>query len=333
MANKRKLTDQQKIRQSSYSSDQQGNWGLVLTHFGKIVKVVDKDNQIHECNIRQHVGSLVVGDEVLWRDENSNLVVVNCLERKHLLKRPDRYKGEKLIAANIDQALVVIPCDPEPDLYTLDRYLIALNYYDIKAIILFHKNDLAASSFEIAGEEIFLDEVFNYYKDLNYDCYKTETVSNISNLNNLKNILNNNKSILVGLSGAGKSSLLNALNNSQENLAIVGELSEHNKKGKHTTSRTTLYPVNNNIKDGCLIDSPGIRRFGLWNLSDDEVLSGFLELSRASRDCKFRNCNHDDSASGCAIKKFISDLDPNSGANFKLARLRLRHYFRILSES
>ena len=158
-------------------------------------------------------------------------------------------------------------------------------------------------------------------------------MSNISNLNNLKNILNHNKSILVGLSGAGKSSLLNALNNSQENLAIVVELSEHNKKGKHTTSITTLYPVNNNIKDGCLIDSPGIRRFGLWNLSDDEVLSGFLELSRASRDCKFRNCNHDDSASGCAIKKFISDLDPNSGANFKLARLRLRHYFRILSES
>ena len=266
-------------------------------------------------------------------NENNNLVVVNCLERKHLLKRPDRYKGEKLIAANIDQALVVIPCDPEPDLYTLDRYLIALNYYDIKAIILFHKNDLAASSFEIAGEEIFLDEVFNYYKDLNYDCYKTETVSNISNLNNLKNILNNNKSILVGLSGAGKSSLLNALNNSQENLAIVGELSEHNKKGKHTTSRTTLYPVNNNIKDGCLIDSPGIRRFGLWNLSDDEVLSGFLELSRASRDCKFRNCNHADSASSCAIKKFISDFGPNSGPNANLARLRLRHYFRILSES
>ena len=95
MANKRKLTDQQKIRQVSYSSDQKGNWGLVLTHFGKVVKVVDDNNQVHDCNIRQHVGSLVVGDEVLWRNENNNTVIVKCLDRKQLLKTKKLIDGKK----------------------------------------------------------------------------------------------------------------------------------------------------------------------------------------------------------------------------------------------
>ena len=331
MSSKRRLTDQQKMRQESYSSEQEGVWGLVLSHFGKTVSLIDKNNNIFECNLRQHVGALVVGDEVLWVVENNNNIIVKCLPRRQLLKRPDRYKGEKLIAANIDQALVVIPCDPEPDLYTLDRYLVALNYFNIKAIILFHKYDLAADSFNISGSQnkdsfVNLEDVINYYKNISYECYKTSVLDVSCDFNILKNSLENKKSILVGLSGAGKSSLLNFLTNSAK--AIVGEMSQHNKKGKHTTSRTTLYLLGNNIINGCLIDSPGIRQFGLWNLTDEEVFAGFIELFLESANCKYRNCRHDETSSNCAVQKIL--LDTSNSGKFKLASLRLKHYFRIL---
>ena len=331
MSSKRRLTDQQKSRQEFYSSEQGGFWGLVISHFGKTVSLIDKNNNIFECNLRQHVGALVVGDEVLWVKDNNNKIIVKCLPRKQLLKRPDRYKGEKLIAANIDQALVVIPCDREPDLYTLDRYLVALNYFDIKAIILFHKYDLAADSFNISGSQnkdsfVNLEDVINYYKNINYECHKTSVLDKNCDFNTLKTSLENKKSILVGLSGAGKSSLLNFITNSSN--AIVGEISESNKKGKHTTSRTTLYLLGNNIKNGCLIDSPGIRQFGLWNLSDIEVLSGFIELFAASANCKYRNCTHDKISANCAVQKFV--LDSVKANDYKLAALRLSHYFRIL---
>ncbi len=326
---KRNLTDKQKRQQQAYSDEQEGQHGLVITNFGQTVLLADDNSQLIESNIRKHVGAVVTGDNVLFQKEGDLSVIVKCLPRDNLLKRPDKYKGEKLIAANIDQVLVVISNDPEPDLYSLDRYLVAMKEYNIPVVILFHKQDLASPILKFSDKDknleikLTLDEVILYYKNLGYECIKTSIYNNPTGISELANILKNKVNILLGLSGAGKSSLLNAVTDS--NRAIVGELSSQNKKGKHTTSATTLYPLGSGSKEGFLIDSPGIRRFGLWHIDKDKILTGFIELGKAGANCKFRNCKHDNKAQGCAVQ----DLVKSSCA---MAELRLRHYFRIINE-
>jgi ribosome biogenesis GTPase / thiamine phosphate phosphatase len=326
---KRNLTDKQKRQQQAYSEEQEGQHGLVITNFGQTVLLVDDSSQLIESNIRKHVGAVVTGDNVLFKKEDSISVIVKCLPRDNLLKRPDKYKGEKLIAANIDQVLIVISNDPEPDLYSLDRYLVAMREYNIPIVILFHKQDLAPPILRFSDKsksleiKLTLDEVISYYINLGYECIKTSIYNDTKGLSALANILKNKTNILLGLSGAGKSSLLNAVTDS--NRAIVGELSSQNKKGKHTTSATTLYPLGPGSKEGFLIDSPGIRRFGLWHIDKDMILTGFIELGKSSANCKFRDCKHDSKAQGCAVQILVK-------SSCAMAELRLRHYFRIINE-
>ena len=334
---KRRLTKIQQRRIASYSNEQEGNWGLVVTHQGSCVRLVDNTGDVFEANLRNNVGAVVTGDEVLWQNLKDP-VIVKLLDRRQLLKRPDRYKGEKLVAANIDQVLIVVANDPIPDLYSLDRYLVALSYYDLPAVIVFHKQDLAAPKLVFntkkEGDKIVLtlDSVIEYYQGLGYQCLRTSVsdsslkskVKSKDNILELVASLCDKASILVGLSGVGKSSLLNAITGSSA--ALIGEVSKHTSKGKHTTSSIQLYPlVSNDYKQGYLIDSPGIRRFGLWNLQPKEILNGFVEFADALGSCKFRNCAHDSGSSNCALQEIANSSD--------LAKLRLVNYFRILSES
>ena len=325
---KRILTDKQKRQQKAYTNEQEGDPALVITNYGQTVLLLDDKSELIESNIRNHVGSVVTGDNVLYAKEDNNNVIVKCLPRNNLLKRPDKYKGEKLIAANIDQVIVVIPNNPEPDIYALDRYLVAMKEYDIPVIILFHKQDIAPPILKFTNKSegsqinLTLDQIVLYYQKLGYECLKTSIYDN-KELKNLSRLLKEKANILLGLSGAGKSSILNVVTDSQR--AIVGELSTQNKKGKHTTSATTLYPLGSNTKEGFLIDSPGIRRFGLWHLDKQKVLSGFEELNLASRNCRFRNCTHEKNSKDCGIQNFVK-------ISHEIVSLRLRHYFRIINE-
>lgn len=326
---KRNLTEKQKRQQKINTNEQDGDYAVVISNHGQKVLLLNNESNLIESNIRNNVGSVVTGDNVLFQKEGDISVIVKLLPRDNLLKRPDKYKGEKLIAANIDQVLIVIPNDPEPDLYSLDRYLVAMREYDIPVVILFHKQDLAAPVLKFSDKQksieikLTLDEVISYYENLDYECIKTSVYNDSKGLSVLSDTLKNKTNILLGLSGAGKSSLLNAVTDS--NKAIVGELSSQNKKGKHTTSATTLYPLGTTFKEGCLIDSPGIRRFGLWHIEKDKILKGFIELGKASSNCKFRNCKHDAKAQGCAVKELVK-------TSCSMAELRLWHYFRIINE-
>ena len=152
---------------------------------------------------------------------------------------------------------------------------------------------------------------------------------NILGLENLFKKIENKVSIFVGQSGVGKSSLINQifdLQNITDQNAKTGDISSANQKGRHTTTTARLYQArNSNLNiETCLVDSPGIREFGLWNLSPEELIQGFIEFKPFISQCQFRNCAHQENSKGCAIQKAVQEG--------KISEERLSSYFRILTE-
>ncbi|MFC3151955.1 small ribosomal subunit biogenesis GTPase RsgA [Litoribrevibacter euphylliae] len=271
--------------------------GRVVSHFGVQVDVeaypYDAENaQITRCHKRSNLGDIVTGDLVVWREGQDDLgVIVAVQERQNQLSRPG-FRGEmKLIAANIDQMMVVIAPEPEPHQGLVDRYFIAAEYWGIEPILVINKADL----FNDSPYKERLEHLNQLYTDLGY---KVITASSKSEhgLDLLHSSLKDKTSVFVGQSGVGKSSLINTLLPGSD--IQTGELSEASRKGKHTTTTARLYHF---PTGGDLIDSPGIRELSLTNLDKDTILAGFKELHPFLGNCKFRNCNHQ-AEPQCAIR-------------------------------
>jgi len=272
--------------------------GRVVSHFGVQVDVElypynHEEHKIIRCHKRSNLGDIVTGDIVVWREgQDSAGVIVAVNERQNQLSRPG-FRGEmKLIAANIDQMMVVIAPEPEPHQGLVDRYFIAAEYWSIEPILVINKADL----FESSPYKDRLLQLETLYKDLGYHVITASSQSE-TGLNQLHDALKARTSVFVGQSGVGKSSLINALLPGSD--ILTGELSEASRKGKHTTTTARLYHF---PTGGDLIDSPGIRELSLTNLDKDTILEGFKELHPFIGNCKFRNCNHL-SEPGCAIRE------------------------------
>jgi len=305
--------------------------GLVVKNYGQSLDVEDKESlKIYRCSFRQNIGAIVAGDEVIWqtlispqqntssahKSKSNGLIydgIVNAVkDRRSLLARPDAYGNKKIIAANIDQILIInAPSSTDLDTSTnsqiyprlntglIDRYLITAENNHIQAIIVINKIDL------LSDKE--LDEIksnLNIYKKLGYTIVYSSVLEH-PQLPELNQILSNKNSIFVGQSGVGKSSLLNFL--LPEAQAKTAAVSIANSKGRHTTSAAQLYHLEKaEIEDATLIDSPGIREFGLWDISKEDVSSGFKEIKEFSQNCRFRDCKHEKEPN-CAILKAIDD--------------------------
>ncbi|GKT11729.1 MAG: ribosome biogenesis GTPase/thiamine phosphate phosphatase [Thiomicrorhabdus sp.] len=317
---KRKLTQQQKRRVSNQldkrnsehngKSSQSDNsllgaeqTGLVITSFGKRVLVESATGEHYRCAIRQHLGKLVAGDEVIWQTdiEESTGVVISVLPRRHELSRPGFRGQTRMIAANIDFIGIVMPVLPgiHPDM--IDRYLVAANQLDIPAIIVINKVDL------LSGEEDWEDiaALLEPYAELGIELLPASTISN-AGLQDLQEFMNGKNSVFVGPSGAGKSSLINAL---IPDLGIrVGTLSESTGLGKHTTTNSILYHLPSiNESDqhgGNLIDSPGIRQFSPTPCPLNELACYYPDFSPFLGLCKYNNCTHTIEPN-CAIKDAV----------------------------
>jgi len=287
--------------------------GLVIQHYGKTLDIEDQDSHIiFRCTIRQNLGNIVCGDKVIWQKihlkdnqqttQNKTIfdgIVLAVMERESLLARPDPYGKKKAIAANIDQILIITSPIPLLNKRLIDRYLVAAEVNRIKPVIVLNKIDLLA--------DIELDDIkkdLEIYHQLDYQMIYTS--ANLANgLHDLKVILSNKNSILVGQSGVGKSSLVNLLLPKAQ--ARTATISDATGKGKHTTSAAMLYHLEQSgVEGGCLIDSPGIREFGLWDVSKDEVEYGFKEIHAYSDKCRFRNCKHINEPQ-CAILEAIDN--------------------------
>ncbi len=283
--------------------------GLVVAHFGTQLEVEAPTGERHRCHLRANLEGPVTGDRVVWRAGEPTGVVVAQLERASALCRPDPQGRLKPIAANIDRIILVIAPRPEPHANLVDRYLVAAEATGIEPVILLNKTDLLDSDPELRAT---MDDLLALYPGLGYRILHTS--SHRGGLSELYEALRDHTSVFVGQSGVGKSSLINAL--LPEAALRVGELSELTGKGTHTTTTARLFHL---PSGGTLIDSPGIREFGLWHMSREQVEQGFREFRPFLGSCRFRDCRHRQEPD-CAILAAAErgDISPQRLESYRL---------------
>ncbi|MCP5161094.1 MAG: small ribosomal subunit biogenesis GTPase RsgA [Hahellaceae bacterium] len=274
--------------------------GLIISHYGQHVDVEALEGQdqgvVHRCHVRANIESLVTGDKVIWRAGADYTGVIEArAERESVLQRPDNFGQIKPVAANIDFILLVIAPEPEPFCNLIDRYLVACETTEITPILLLNKTDLLNDD----NREPILSMLARY-DSLGYQTLQASTTTE-HGLDELLDILKDRTSVFVGQSGVGKSSLIKALMPEQD--IRIGDLSAATSKGTHTTTTAKLFHM---PCGGDLVDSPGIREFGLWHITQDELLEGFVEFRPHLGYCRFRDCKHKDEP-GCAIRKACED--------------------------
>ncbi len=275
--------------------------GLIIAHYGAQLDIepIGQPGETWRCHLRSNLPPLVTGDRIIWRPaKNQTGVVVALSDRDSLLSRPDSQGQLKPVAANINYIVLVVAPMPEPHANLIDRYLVAAETVGIEPVLLLNKTDLLST--EKNWETI--NSMLGSYEKLGYKVLRASTKTD-DGLASLKERLNEHTSVFVGQSGVGKSSLINALLPGVD--IRVGALSEATGKGTHTTTAAKLFHF---PAGGKLIDSPGIREFGLWHMEPEEVLNGFIEFRPFLGYCKFRDCNHDKEP-GCAILAAIESGD------------------------
>jgi ribosome biogenesis GTPase len=264
--------------------------GTVVARYKRHCLVADADGKRVNCQLERRRLNPVVGDTVQWQlQADMSGTLTSIAPRATELTRIDNRGRPEVIAANLSQLVIVLAPDPAPDWFLLDRYLAAAELAGFKAVIAFNKTDLRG---EPPGE---LDD----YASLGYTSCRT-SATNADGLDKLTRSMAGHRSVMIGQSGVGKSSLLNALLG--DKLQAVGALSEKSGHGRHTTSTAVLYTLPG---DGELIDSPGVRDYSPFIADPRDVASGFREFKPLLGTCRFQDCGHLVEPD-CAIKAALS---------------------------
>lgn len=266
-------------------------FGTVIANFGQTLLVEATDGSSRAAVARKSAGSPVCGDLVDWSPQPHGPAVVTRIHpRSSLLSRPDQRGKPRQLCANIDQVVVTAAIQPgtpgdgrtaalKHDL--IDSYLVAAEILGIEPLIVVNKIDLA-----VAEVRSGLESALSPYRQAGYRILFTSTAS-ADGLEGLRSALTGHRSVLVGESGVGKSSLIDRLVPDHD--LRIGELSVASGKGRHTTTVTMLFHLPDG---GDIIDSPGVREFRLWPLSASELAGGFREFRPYLGRCRYRDCRH-----------------------------------------
>lgn len=292
--------------------------GQVISRFGQHADIEAADGSVQRCNLRRTIKSLVTGDRVVWRaalqdngEGRVNGIVEAVHERDSVLTRPDFYDGLKPIAANINQIVIVSAILPELSLNIIDRYLVACETLGVEPLIVLNKIDLLNNE---SRDQV--NNLMNIYRNIGYRVLEVSGHTH-EGMDALTAALAGRISIFAGQSGVGKSSLLNTLLPQTADI-LVNNVSDVSGLGQHTTTASRLYHFPHG---GDVIDSPGVREFGLWHLTPEQVTQGFTEFRDYLGGCKFRDCKHGDDP-GCALRDAVE--------KGKISAERFENYHRIL---
>ena len=326
MAKRQKLSLQQKRRVASskqnklkqrsaapsFENDHLGplQKGVVISRFGEQADVADGNKTVYRIYLRQNLGSCVSGDKVLFRLNEQSQGVIEAIEpRTSELTRPTPYAGVKTIVANVDQIFVMVAPFPDYSSLILDRYLVACELAGITTHIMLNKTDLLDPE-----KQAFFDQQISLYQQLGYQVFSSSCKTG-QGIEALKQQMAGKENIFVGQSGVGKSSLINQL--LPDVTALTGQVSENSRLGTHTTTASRLYFLPDS---GFIIDSPGVREFGLSHIEPELIIQGFIELQPLQGDCKFRNCQHQNEK-GCALIR--------AAEQGTISKQRLKNYQKI----
>lgn len=309
---KYKKTDQdqqKKLEQGIIPKEHNFERGRVLSINGENI-TVESEGKLVTCVLRgslkkdrQRIKNLIiVGDFVLFSSSSAGEGLIEEVEpRRTVLSRADNLSRQKehLIAANIDLVLITVSV-VQPVLKTpiIDRYVIAAEKGGMDYLVIVNKIDLLeADSFEAEVEKELYEDAIQAYSIANIPFLGVSTVTN-EGLAELKKAMQGRASVFSGQSGVGKSSLINAITGSS---LLTREGVERTGKGSHTTTTAQLLPLEGS---GWVIDTPGIRSFGLWNLCSEDIAAYFDEFTPFAAQCKFANCTHTHEEN-CAVLKAV----------------------------
>lgn len=320
---KRKLTKNQTRRIAENSSvtadDDALLTGVIVAHFGKQLDVQltqlpatnDGDHgvqigQIIRCHTRTNLPMLATNDGVLVSYDAISALgrIEKLLPRNNLLARPDRYHKLKPIASNVDILAIVFAPLPLPAANLIDRYLLIAQLNDVKPLLVLNKMDLLQTDELPCHERQAIEDIYEQYQSLGFEIVATST-THASNLSTLQTLIQDKISLFVGQSGVGKSSLINAL--LPQAMQSVNAISQGSKLGQHTTTTSRLLAYDDSDLSAGIIDTPGIREYGIWHLSKNDIQTGFPELKPFIGLCQFRDCQHTQNSKGCALWQAVAE--------------------------
>lgn len=274
-----------------------GSWYTVLTDGGNTIDCKIKGN-FRLKGIRS-TNPVAVGDRVEFvRNHEGTAFITNICDRRNYIirKSSNLSKQSHIIAANVDQAFLIVTVKyPETSTTFIDRFLASAEAYSVPVTLVFNKVDLLQDD-----ERRYLDMMVTLYETVGYDCLKVSAETK-EGMDRLLPLLKDKITLFSGNSGVGKSTMLNFIVPGAE--LRTAEISDAHNTGMHTTTFSEMLPLTDG---GWVIDTPGIKGFGTFNMEPEEICGYFKEIFKFSKGCRFNNCTHTHEP-GCAVRKAVEE--------------------------
>ena len=293
--------------------------GLVIKNTGSWYTVQTDDGQLLDCKVKgnfrlrgiRSTNPVAVGDRVCVSEGN---FITEIEDRRNYIIRKsiNLSKQSHIIAANVDQALLVVTVNrPQTNTTFIDRFLASAEAYRVPVVLIFNKSDLLDDD-----EKHYQQMLIHLYETVGYEC-RAISAETGDGIDALLPMLQGKITLLSGNSGVGKSTIINRLVPGV-NLRTA-EISDAHQMGQHTTTFSEMIP----LSEGWLIDTPGIKGFGTFDMEPEELTSYFKEIFRFSKDCRFSNCTHTHEP-GCAVLQALE--------NHYIAQSRYQSYLSMLND-
>ncbi|MDO4957067.1 MAG: ribosome small subunit-dependent GTPase A [Bacteroidales bacterium] len=281
--------------------------GLVIRNTGSWYQVLTDEGSTVDCKIKgnfrlkgiRSTNPVAVGDYVfIVKNEEGTAFITQIEDRKNYIvrKSTNLSKQSHIIAANVDQVLLVVTvARPETSTTFIDRFLASAEAYRVPVVLVFNKVDNLDED-----ERRYLDGLMNLYTIVGYECHAISALTG-QGMEAVKHLLTDKVTLLSGNSGVGKSTFINAV---LPHLDLkTAEISDMHETGMHTTTFSAMYPLEGG---GWLMDTPGIKGFGTFDMEEEEIGHYFREIFRFSADCKYGNCTHTHEP-GCAVRRAVEE--------------------------